>query len=409
MLNKKLKSLLLMAVTLLLSSTFLLTAASAQVSYISNTQTLNKDGSEFYFDIDFFQPTKHVDVDGEVVALAESEDYQQLNVNLNYTYGFTNRLQASLLSRFRYNASTETVGTDTTTLVNSGAESVGVSFKYAWPKPEGMQYALVASYRESLYQNDTYTTGSLREEIVLGEGGTDVSLGLNMAYYTKSKNFLEASFLFRNPGTDISSEVVTDLNYAMVWGGGALSLGLEYVYSLEQDAYTDDPENKPQVSNGSTYLYNGVNRSWMAPHVGFNFAVGTMWRVELKAKTFSTGVSTDLGNMYSIAFVRRKSDSKSFLQKDAAFKEYKVEGTVSKVTKNRSAVVVDKGVGAGLNKGMKVDFYHFDFVGGNELIASGFVVKSGMSKSIIKITKRYSKKRVEVGAVARAGLIRINK
>ncbi|MCO4754685.1 MAG: hypothetical protein KC478_09380 [Bacteriovoracaceae bacterium] len=69
-------------------------------------------------------------------------------------------------------------------------------------------------------------------------------------------------------------------------------------------------------------------------------------------------------------------------------------------------MIIDAGLREGLEKGSKIDFYHFDYLGGNELIASGYIVKLGATKSMVKITKRYSKKRVEDGTLARGGLIR---
>jgi hypothetical protein len=97
--------------------------------------------------------------------------------------------------------------------------------------------------------------------------------------------------------------------------------------------------------------------------------------------------------------------AKDFSRRDSQFKEYTIEGTISKISKNRSACVVDQGLASGLKEGMSVDFYHFDYVDGNMLIAKGFVIKAGASKSMIKITKRYSKKRLEEGTVMRAGMI----
>ena len=54
---------------------------------------------------------------------------------------------------------------------------------------------------------------------------------------------------------------------------------------------------------------------------------------------------------------------------------------------------------------MKVDFYYFDYLGGNELIASGYVIKANSGKSMIKITRRFSKRKVGEKTIARAGLI----
>ena len=54
---------------------------------------------------------------------------------------------------------------------------------------------------------------------------------------------------------------------------------------------------------------------------------------------------------------------------------------------------------------MQVDFYYFDYVGGNELIARGVVIKTQVSKAVVQINKRYGRRRVQEGTVIRAGQI----
>jgi len=191
----------------------------------------------------------------------------------------------------------------------------------------------------------------------------------------------------------------------LAWQYVTFAVGMENVYSLETDSYSSDPENKPQVYNGVSEMYNSINRSWSAPYVKSHIALGQFWRIEGRYTQVMTGNSTDIGPRISIHLIKRTETVKEFAKRDSQFKEYTIEGTVSKISKNRSACVVDKGLADGLKEGMGVDFYHFDYVDGNQLVAHGVVVKSGASKAMVKIKKRYSKKRVEEGTVMRSGLI----
>ena len=79
---------------------------------------------------------------------------------------------------------------------------------------------------------------------------------------------------------------------------------------------------------------------------------------------------------------------------------------MTKVSKSRKLAIVNKGEMDDLKVGMRVDFYYFDYVGGNELIARGVVIKSQVSKAVVQIKKRYGRRRVQEGTVIRAGEIR---
>ena len=64
--------------------------------------------------------------------------------------------------------------------------------------------------------------------------------------------------------------------------------------------------------------------------------------------------------------------------------------------------MIDKGLSEDIQKGMKIDFYEFDYVGGNILLASGIVLQAKADTSVVKITKTYNtKKELKEGVVAR--------
>ncbi len=382
------------------------TIVLGQTSYLSKTQSLVKGGSEIGIVSKSFSPTIHADSRGDLIKFEQGESYFRSELEFQGKYGFTNNFQVSFGARGRLNQSSQTYNTQELSFVASGIESGFVQLLYSFDMDDGVQYSLEANYRNSFYTNEAYTSDVEPDHIVLGDGGSDVSVGFGFTYYTKSQNFLSSKFLYRNPSEELSSEILTEVEGAIVWRYFAMIFGVENVYSLNGDPYASDPTSKPKISTGSTYDYNSINRSWTAPYVAMNFALGDKWRLELGAKSKVYGVSTDLGSELLISLHRRNSKVDNFKQKNDAFKQYKIDGVVKKISKKRTAAVLDVGLQEGLEKGMKVDFYHFDYLGGNKLIASGFVVKVSLSKSIVKITRRFSKLRVEEGTVARAGLIR---
>ena len=68
-------------------------------------------------------------------------------------------------------------------------------------------------------------------------------------------------------------------------------------------------------------------------------------------------------------------------------------------------MVVDKGLADDIVKGMRIDFFEFDYIGGNVLVASGVVIKINAETSIVKVTNRFNmSKDLKEGLVGRASL-----
>ena len=220
-----------------------------------------------------------------------------------------------------------------------------------------------------------------------------------MTLFTEANNFFSGKVLYRNPAPELSSEIYAKAEYLLGFNNFAFGIGIENVSSLNQDPYTDDPENKEQYYFGATNLYNSINRAWTAPYLRL-VTIGQKWRVGFNYFKVNSGVSTDLGDRFSVSIVRRSDKDNTFTKINNRFKQYSIEGVVTKVSQKQNAVVVDKGAVDGVKKGMRVDFYLSNFLESNELIASGVVVKTIASKSIISLRKRYSKKRVEDGSLA---------
>lgn len=375
------------------------------VNYLPYTQTLSEGSTEFSLDASYFQTLLHANFDGEVLELEENENFIKIESNLLMSYGFTDNLQLSGGVKFRSLTSTITLNDEVDTLTNSGVDSYMLQFKYSFPSADNLQYSLEGNYRQTTYTNGNVTSGATADSLVLGDSGQDVSVGFGMSYLTTDQNFFSGKILYRNPSKNLSSEIVALGEYAIVWSALAIYGGIEAVTSLGQDAYSQDPENKPQIATRNTYLYNSVNRSWQAPYVGVVMGIGNNWKIEYRAKNFITGSSTDLGIEHFVAISRRNGGFTEYQKINGSFKEYTIEANVYKIGKNNSTVMINSGVSGGLHEGMKVDFYHFDYLGGNELIATGYVLKAGADKSMVRVSKRFSKRKIKEGTVARAGLL----
>lgn len=380
-------------------------SAWAQLSYVPKSLPLHESGNEFNIKLDYFQSLKNIDSNGNLIEFSEGEEYFRTDLNMSFAYGFTDDFQIKLGAITRANTSSQRIEDEVESFSASGLKSTYINLLYRLPKQENTEYTLEFEYETAAFTNEEFTGGD-RDSIILGDDGTSVAIGLNVTYYTQSQNFLTARALYRNPSENLSNEFFTQVEGVLAFNKFSMLAGVEYLYSLEQDAYTSEPEEKPQYQTGNTALYNSINRAWFAPYIGFNIALGTKWRFEFQAKPRLSGNSTDVGNNYIFTLARRNSKSSDYTLKYSTFKEYTIEAQVIKVSKTRESVIVDAGQIQGLEKGNKVDFFFFDYVDGNKLIGSGYVIKAGANKSMVKITKRFDKKRIEEGIIMRGGLLK---
>ena len=220
-------------------------------------------------------------------------------------------------------------------------------------------------------------------------------------YTSQSNNFLSGRAGYRSPGTDLSTEIYWQVEGALAWKYVALIAGVNGIYSLKDSPFEDDRENLPNFNTGSTALYNSINREMIAPYAGINFALGKDWRVEFRGSQVVSGRSTDLGTAFGVSLIRRVEDKKGS-KPDKVFKEYDFEASITKVSPKKGYVVIDKGLSEDIQKGMKIDFYEFDYVGGNILLARGTVIRTKADSSIVKVTHLYNtKKELKEGVVAR--------
>lgn len=389
--------LILLPVLFLLSSELV-----AQTSYVAPTKILGKGAYQLSLSAEMFKSSKRIDEDGNDVKFEDGESFSRLQGEVGGLYGLTENLQIGGGARFRQNNSTffNTATSEEESESSTGIDSTFVSLMYAF-KPVGrLQYTLEGMYRYTPYTNEESLppeTGSL----ILGDEGNEYSFGLGVTYSTLTNNFLTGRVGYRSPGKDLASEIYWLVEGALAWKYVALVAGIDGVTSMKNDPFEDTPEDRPIYNRGSTFLYHSQNREWIAPYAGLNVSLGEKWRVDLRGKQVVSGKSTDLGTAFGLTLVRRMDD-KAKKKVDQTFKEYDFEASVTKISPKQGFLIIDKGVVDDVQKGMKIDFFEFDYVGGNILIARGIVIQSKAETAIVKLTHRYNnKKPIKEGMVAR--------
>lgn len=391
---------------LILSSLFVSQAyaQNAPTSYVAPTKVLKAKGYQLGVQVDSFATSKTVDDDGKKQALPEGYSFNRLQSEVSGYYGATNDLQFGLGFRFRQNKAVSEVNGESETATSSGLQSTFANVKFAFKQVEQIQYTLEGTFRYIPYSNEEYDAGTDDSNaLILGDTGNEISGGFGMSFIGKSQNYLSARAGYRRAGSDLSDEIYWQLEGAMAWRYLALVAGVDGVNSLKGDPYEDSPAERP-VLNAQTKLYNSSNREWLAPYAGLNIAMGNSWRIELRGSQVVSGHSTDLGSTFGINLIRRVDKSDTILV-DNRFKTYDIEMTITKISPKKEYVVVDKGIADDINKGMRVDFFEFDYVGGNVLVASGVVLQLKADTAIVKITQRYNtKKELKEGLIGRGTL-----
>lgn len=366
-------------------------------------KTLEEGGKEYEILGKFFQTTGTFDADGTEFALNENESYSQMDGDFILRYGMNDRFQVSGGLRFRQVSAAYDVGADNVTTTTSGMESYFFEIKYSQKSSSKLFYSFDLRAAQTAYENTSYTntTEIPNEEVVLGDSGSSYYAGLSLSYMREKDHYLNAIGGYHQPGNSLSAEVPYDINTVFTWTRFALMLGVEGVYSLGADEFSEVPSQKAPQGRGPSALYNSVNRQWMAPKAGIYYAFNG-WRLGVQMASRMSGVSTDKGTEFSLSILKASPGKTVTSKVKEKFKEYRIEGTVLKVSPRGKFVRIDQGLSQDIEKGMKFDIYQTDFFGGNELIATAIAFEVGVDKSILKIVKFYSAKRVKKGYVARA-------
>ncbi len=381
------------------------TSLWGQTSYVPPTRVLKERGSQISASVDYFKTTKVSDEKGRSLSLGDGQSFNRYQGEVNGLFGLTDDFNAGIGFRYRHQTSAFNFGNDEYDAKASGVQSIMARALYGFEPNNRTQFTLEGMFRYTPYSNEEITaTSTDRNSLILGDAGNEYSFGLGATYSSLSNNHYTLRGGWRRPGNDLSTEFYWNGEIALQWRWVAALAGVDGVTSLKNSPYESDPSERPAWNTGLTQLYNSINREWIAPYVGLNFAFNPIWRLEFKVSQVVSGRSTDFGPGFGLTLARRmdQSDEKII---DSQFKTYDLEATVVKVSDKKTYVVIDKGLNDDVEKGMKFDFFEYDYVGGNVLIARGVVFKVSVDKSIVKLTHRFNlAKEIKEGLVGRASL-----
>ena len=346
-----------------------------------------------------FNTSAYFDFDGKEEEMTTDSAYQKMDVDALLRYGVGERLEVRGGLRYRQNHS-ETTATD---LYNDGLESYMAGFKYKFDSSDlSWNYAVDGFFRQTAYSNVEYTTTVPSDEIVLGDHGSSYGLGFHMGYRQSSGSNVSLFAGFHSPPNHLSPEVIYDMMFRMHGNSLGLFVGVNGVYSMGMDDFADEPTRKPDLATGVTNLYNSVNRDWFSPYGGLELAMGK-WKASVMGRMVMLGTSTDKGMEIAGKLTWNSfGPDRDREAKITKFKEYSAEAEVIKISPRQTFVKINQGTAGDFEKGMKVDIYKIDYVGGNVLVASGYVYEAHTGFSIVRLTKKFQKKmEIREGMVAR--------
>jgi hypothetical protein len=367
-------------------------------SHKGGAELLNPKAYSVSSELSIFNTSAYLDYEGADVEMAEGSSYSLMDFDFGLSYGLSNNVEVTGLARIRRVSST----TNDTSIENSGIESLGVLGKYAF-KPIGKTlYALGVYYRQTLYTNKKYEnfTSPPSDELVLGDDGSEYGVNLYLTHLSSKELKWDGLFGYRSPGNDLSSELIYKLEGLYFLNKFGVFAGIEGIFSMKKDQFTDTPLLKPSQANGATRQFNSINREKVAPYLGVNYDFGK-FAVGAKVQTIIGGQSIDKGTLFAFNIDWSTSGVTKESVKVAAFKEYLVDGSVLKLSARGNFLKIDQGLSTDVEKGMKFDIYQTDYFGGNVLVASGVVYNIGADWSIIKVTKKFKEIAIKPGFAAR--------
>ncbi len=371
--------------------------AYAVATHRGGAELLNPKAYSIMTSAMVWQTSALLDQEGTEIEMPEGAEFRLIDLDFGLSYGVSKTLELSLFGRARSVSST----LNEVEATNSGIESAGVEVKYAFDPIGKMRYAIAAHFRHAFYSNPTYevTLEAPTDEVILGDAGSEYGVDL-LATYSSAPWKLDMKLGFNNPANDNSQEVVYKLESMYRFTKLGLLAGVDGIYSLKKDEFTETPLLKPLQSKGASNLFYSINREKIAPYLGINYAFDKVL-ASLKGQTVISGKSTDKGSSILLGLTWNSAGVTPESVKVESFKEYHVDGSVLKVSARGNFLRIDQGLSTDVEKGMKFDIYQTDYFGGNVLVASGIVYEVGADWSVIKLVKKYKDVVIKPGFAAR--------
>jgi hypothetical protein len=375
--------------------------------YRSFGRTINEKEYEIVWKNTYSQTRNRWDVNGKGVTLEQGESYVVLDTEFSFFYSFIQDLQFETGVRARRVNSRRWDGNETQSVSNSAIESGYVSSMFSFKPVGNTLFSIEGTYRQFTYHNPTFRAATPDEFVVMGDGGRSIQFGTSLSYYHSNDWISSFKVIYRNPSTDLSNEVNIFYEGASLMKGSGLYWGVDYLHSLKQDEYdtsipyTTATNNKPEIGRGAGYRYNSVNREWFKVYAGVNFNMSAKTHLRVASSYAINGKSTDQDWTTSLSLVISPVSTTLRQKRDKVFKEYTVEADIIKVSGSGKFIVINAGLEDGVRKGMVFDIFDFDFEGGNQLLAKAKAYRVNASESILVLTDKFRRIRINKKHVAR--------
>lgn len=378
----------------------------AQDAYIPKALNLQKKSYEFKLDGGLHASSTRVDLNGDEKSFTNGEGFSRAFSRLTASFGWTQEIQLSAGINLVNNSITVFDGSKTENISNAGVESFLARASYAFnsKNPKWLSQAYV-QFTQSAYTNTPYNASEPNATIVLGDGGNELQIGYNTFYQLGGLGTgLEAGIAYNAP-SELSSEILYHVSIVWSQNRWAFLGGFKGIRSLSNSEFSDDPAQQPQIYNGSTFLFNSINREIMSASVSAYYKWNSRLRLGASLEQDLSGQSIDLGTRALFSIGYRVDSLYREKREKVRFKNYGIEAAIEKISSQNNYVVINKGFIDGVQRGMKFDFFAYDFKGGNKLLARGIVLKTKSRESIIKIKTWFgSSKSLEGDVIARGDI-----
>jgi hypothetical protein len=371
----------------------------------SFSDVLQKGGYSFDLIYQKIQTKSIFDEVGTNTELDIGEMYQFDEIDLIGNYGYSKNLQFRVGVKFRSIDSVEFDSNDSKlySVSDNGLQSALLGVHYIFDRVDNLIYRFEFDYRHFSYTNTVVTNTNKHEFLAIGPDGRQIDFALALTYRPTSWNsYISAKIGYRMPGTNLSDQMIYQLELAKVWRYVAFFAGVDIAQSLNGDPYGAQNTQRPTLATGASQNFNAINPEATTPYAGLSIGLGDRWKIHFKGAQTVAGQNFDKQQIATVHLEYFNTNPTGRNLYDEEFKDYAYEGDVNKISPSGEYATIGVGLSDGANIGDRVDIYKDDFLGGNELVGVGQIVKAGASTSIIKVIKLY-KGRVKEGMNARGG------
>lgn len=373
----------------------------AALSGVAQTEILSDNSEIWDFQFKNFSQSSSFDSTGTKVDQNPGDMFTLHDWKIQYSKGIKERYEASSFLNYRSVKSE----TQSSSGVNSGLESIGISGKYLIHVDSIIRSAFGIHAKKALYNNTQYTTSfpPPSDKVALGDDGLEYGLDYFQTYYSKLKKF-DFQVGYNKPSGTLSSEITYNFDVIFDVNKWSVLSGIGGILSLKNDSYSNALAQKPMIGSGNSRLFNSVNREMMNLHAGVQYPVNN-FLLGFKMETVLSGKSTDKGNTFllNVRWEPKKTNNitTTISANDFADHKYFADGFVEKVANAGEFLKINIGLDKNLYIGAKIDIFNiYDYAKGIP-VANGEITQVDAHSSIVKIITKYSSNPIQMAYLVR--------